>query len=86
MTGVTRTEFTGDGILSLNLTTIDGRQGDLEFFASKEFDPSLAFHLDLTLSNQPRAVPLPPAAWTGLISLVLLAFLQRPLMRLRQDR
>ena len=53
-------EAAGDGMLSLTLTTIDGRFEDLEFFASREFDPARAFRLEI--DDAPAGViPLPSA-------------------------
>ena len=66
LTAIANQEYHGDGVLSLKMQTVDGRFGDLKFFASKEFDPELAFRLDLTISP----IPLPPALASGLITLV----------------
>jgi hypothetical protein len=58
-------EAGGDGILSLGFATIDGRSQDLEFFASREFDPDRAFRLE-TSGDAAVAVPLPPASFPAL--------------------
>jgi hypothetical protein len=60
-------EAAGDGVLSFALTTVDGRFEDLEFFASREFDPGRAFRI--AIRTPPAAVPLPPAAAAGATAL-----------------
>jgi hypothetical protein len=63
-------ETIDDGVLSLALTTIDGRFEDLEFFASREFDPARAFRLVIEADAQPpTGIPLPPAVASGSIAL-----------------
>jgi hypothetical protein len=51
-------EAEGDGIVSFGVATIDGRLGDLEFFASREFDPFRAFRLDVVVVPLPVVAPL----------------------------
>jgi hypothetical protein len=57
-------EAGGDGVLSFALTTIDGRFEDLEFFASREFDPARAFRLEID-APPVDAIPLPSALVAG---------------------
>lgn len=71
VTPVAKTELAGDRVLSLGLMTIDGRFGDLKFFASKEFDPALAFSLTLDSTPIPPAVPLPSAVVMGSVGMLL---------------
>jgi hypothetical protein len=75
VTDVVAGEYAGDGTVSLKFSTIDGRLGDLEFFASKEFDPAKAFRLDLEIEDA-AAVPLPPAAVAAL-PVVAVAMIRR---------
>ena len=60
ITTAVHSELAGDRALSLRLGTIDGRLGDLEFFASRELEPVDAFRIELI--TVAAAVPL-PAGW-----------------------
>jgi hypothetical protein len=74
-----KTEIAGDKVLSLEFATIDGRFGDMKFFASREygqvFDPTTPFALEVETST-PSAVPLPPAA-LGAVACMLIPLTRR---------
>jgi hypothetical protein len=80
LTDAARSEVAGDGVLSLRFQTIDGRFGDLKYFASKEYDADKAF----TLSLETAAVPLPPMVLPGLAGMAALWIGRRRLRRLVQ--
>ncbi len=67
VTPVVQSTAIDDGILTLALFTIDGRSGDLKFFASKEFNSANAFTLNLETAG--TAIPLPPAGMSGIVGL-----------------
>ena len=73
VTNIARQEFNGDGVLSLAFATVDGRFGDLEYFASKEFDTAKAFRLELTIDQTGSAVPLPGSLSLAAVGLVAAA-------------
>jgi hypothetical protein len=79
LTPTVRTEAAGDGVLTLLFTTIDGRFGDMKFFASREYasaiDAETSFRL--TIDTAPvSAVPLPPA-YLGAIGCVAIPVVRR---------
>lgn len=77
ITQITRQEINGDKVLSLGVATVDGRLGDLEYFASKEFGAAQGFRLQLSVQDG-SAIPLPSgvalgASGTALAALAALA-------------
>jgi len=66
ITPLAKNELAGDHVLSLAFATIDGRLGDLEYFASKEFGNG-SFRVEL--SEMPSPIPLPTAVGMGLTGL-----------------
>jgi hypothetical protein len=77
LTDAVNAELAGDGVLSLGVATIDGRLGDLEFFASKEFDASRAFRLELTSGGDAIPVSSSLPAPLVLLAAVAIAILAR---------
>ena len=71
LTSIVQSEMAGDGVLSLAIATVDGRLGDLEFFASREFDSAKAFRLEIT---GPATIPLPAGVFSGSILLAAISF------------
>lgn len=82
LTDLVRNEMKGDDTLSLMFAagneSIDRTNRNWEYFAEHEFDPTRSFRLTLATSASvgggttggPVAVPLPPAAWPAMATLL----------------
>jgi hypothetical protein len=70
VTAEVKREAAGDRVASFALATIDGRFEDLEYFASREFDASRAFRIQIDPPTAPPgAIPLPSASVAGAVVL-----------------
>jgi hypothetical protein len=71
VTAQVKREAAGDRVASFALATIDGRFEDLEYFASREFDPARAFRIQIDSPTvpPPGAIPLPAASVAGAVVL-----------------
>jgi len=82
ITGAANGEYLGDGVLSVMFRADDeslvGSNNNWEYFASKEYDPTLAFRLTLEITQ----VPEPAAA--SMLVVGILAFFARLRLSARQ--